>query len=91
MVDQKIKKRALHRAKIIRGQLDGLSRAIEREDYCTKLLEQSFAMREALKSLERLLLENHLKTHVAHQFHKKDGAKLATMELVKIYQQSNRV
>ena len=66
----------MHRAKIIRGQLDGLARAIEREDYCTKLLEQSFAMREALKSLERLLLENHLKTHVVHQFHKKMAQKL---------------
>ena len=33
MVDQKIKKRALHRAKILKGQFDGLIKAIEKEEY----------------------------------------------------------
>lgn len=89
MVDQKIKKRAVHRAKIIRGQLDGLVRAIEREDYCTSLLRQSVSIQESLKSLNRLLLENHIKTHVKHQLHGKDEDK-AIKELMEIYSFSSR-
>jgi DNA-binding FrmR family transcriptional regulator len=34
MVDQKLKARALHRAKIIKGQLEGLIKAIDSEEYC---------------------------------------------------------
>ena len=41
MLDQKLKRELLHRAKIIRGQLDGLLKAIEKEVYCTDILEQS--------------------------------------------------
>ncbi len=89
MVDQKIKKRAVHRAKIIRGQLDGLTRAIEREDYCTSLLRQSVSIQESLKSLNRLLLENHIKTHVKHQLHGKEEDK-AIKELMEIYSFSSR-
>ncbi|MCL4704979.1 metal-sensing transcriptional repressor [bacterium] len=89
MVDQKIKKRAVHRAKIIRGQLDGLIRAIEREDYCTSLLRQSVSIQESLKSLNRLLLENHIKTHVKHQLHGKEEDK-AIKELMEIYSFSSR-
>jgi len=89
MVDQKIKKRAVHRAKIIRGQMDGLIRAIEREDYCTNLLRQSVSIQESLKSLNRLLLENHIKTHVKHQLHGKDEDK-AIKELMEIYSFSIR-
>lgn len=89
MVDQKIKKRAVHRAKIIRGQLDGLIRAIEREDYCTSLLRQSVSIQESLKSLNRMLLENHIKTHVKHQLHGKEEDK-AIKELMEIYSFSSR-
>ncbi|MHB8132266.1 MAG: metal-sensing transcriptional repressor [Mobilitalea sp.] len=34
----------MHRAKIIRGQLDGLVKAIEKETYCTDLLGQSLSI-----------------------------------------------
>ena len=60
MVNQKLKKRAIHRAKIIRGQLDGLIKAIEKEAYCPDLLGQSLSIQRSLKSLDAFLLENHL-------------------------------
>ncbi|MBI2023399.1 metal-sensitive transcriptional regulator [Candidatus Giovannonibacteria bacterium] len=85
MVNQELKKRALHRAKIIRGQLDGLISAIDKEEYCTKLLEQSLSIQRSLKSLDAFLLENHLRTHVRHQMSKKNEVEKAIKELVNIF------
>ena len=62
-VDQKLKNRALHRAKILRGQFDGLIKAVEEEEYCPILLEQSLSIQRSLKSLNSFLLENHLRSH----------------------------
>lgn len=90
MVDQKIKKRAVHRAKIIKGQLIGLIKAIDNEEYCTQLLQQSLAIQRSLKSLDALLLENHLTTHVKHQMRQNGQAKRAVEELIKVYTLSNK-
>ena len=89
MLDQKLKQRTIHRAKIIRGQLDGLINAIEKEVYCPGLLEQSRSIKRSLKSLDTLMLENHLKTHVQHQMHGGQEEK-AIKELMQIYHLSNK-
>jgi len=90
MVNQKLKKRALHRAKIIRGQLDGLIKAIDKEVYCPELLGQSLSIQRSLKSLDAFLLENHLRTHVKHQMRTGGSEEKAVKELVRIYTLSNR-
>ncbi len=90
MVDQKIKKRALHRAKILKGQFDGLIKAIEKEEYCPTLLEQSLSIQRSLKSLDAFLLENHLRTHVTHQMRSGGGDEKAVKELIRIYNLSNK-
>ncbi len=90
MVDQKLKKRAIHRAKIINGQLSGLVRAIEKEVYCPTLLEQSLSIQRSLKSLDNFLLENHLRTHVKHQMQSKGSGEKAVKELIRIYTLSNK-
>ena len=89
MLDQKLKNRAIHRAKIIRGQLDGLVKAIEKEDYCPELLGQSLSIQRSLKSLDAFILENHLRTHVKHQMIHR-GEEKAVKELIKVYTLSNR-
>jgi len=90
MVNQKLKKRAIHRAKIIRGQLDGLIKAIEKETYCTELLEQSLSIQRSIKSLDAFILENHLRTHVKHQMQHKGEEEKAVKELIKVYTLSNK-
>ena len=90
MVDQKLKKRAIHRAKIIRGQLNGLVKAIEEEAYCPNLLERSLSIQRSIKSLDVFLLENHLRTHVKRQMQTKNGDEKAIKELIKIYNLSNK-
>ncbi len=90
MLDQKLKNRAIHRAKILRGQMDGLIKAIEEEVYCPVLLEQSLSIQRSLKSLNSFLLENHLRSHVKHQMGKTGGNELAVKELIRIYNLSNK-
>ncbi|MBD8012673.1 metal-sensitive transcriptional regulator [Microbacterium sp. NPDC077391] len=85
MIDD-IKKRALHRTSILEGQLRGIARMIENEDYCMDIITQSRAVQRSLESLNRLLLENHLRTHVTHMFEQGgDERETAVGELLKAF------
>lgn len=90
MLDQKLKNRAIHRAKIIRGQVDGLIKAIEKEVYCTDILEQSLSIQRSLKSLDGFILENHLRSHVKHQMQDKREEDKTVKELIKVYTLSHK-
>ena len=90
MVNQALKKRAVHRAKIIHGQMEGLIKAIEKEVYCPELLGQSLSIQRSLKSLDGFLLEKHLRTHVKHQMRRTGEEEKAVNELVKVYTLSNK-
>jgi CsoR family transcriptional regulator, copper-sensing transcriptional repressor len=85
-----LKKRAVHRSRILEGQMRGLEKMIENEDYCMDIIVQSLAIQKSLRSLNKLLVENHLRTHVAHMF--AAGGKqrdLAIDELLKVYELNN--
>lgn len=85
MIDQNIKKRSVHRVKILIGQLEALQRSIENEDYCTELIHQSYSIQNSLKSLDKLLLQNHLSSHVKHQMQDKKQQEKTVKELIDIY------
>ncbi len=89
-LDSKLKKRAIHRARIIEGQIRGLAKGIGNEDYCTDLLTQSLAIINSMKSLNTLILENHLKTHVKHQFADVKQESRAIQELLAVYKLSEK-
>ena len=89
-LDQRLKKRAVHRAKIIEGQVRGLTKGIESEEYCTNLLIQSLAVINSLKSLNGLILENHLRTHVKHQLVDQKQESKAIRELLEVYKLSEK-
>ena len=63
-----IKKRALHRARILEGQLRGVEKMIDDEAYCVDIITQTLAIQKSLRSLNKLLVENHLRTHVSEMF-----------------------
>ncbi|MBI2054901.1 MAG: metal-sensing transcriptional repressor [Candidatus Sungbacteria bacterium] len=90
MVDQKIKSRALHRARILEGQMKGLTKAIAKEEYCVDLLLYSLSIQKSLQSLNQLLLENHLRTHVKHQLQKRSEETKAVQELIRIFSLSHK-
>lgn len=90
MVDLKLKRRALHRAKIIEGQMRGLTSAIDKEQYCIDLLRHSLSISRALQSLNRLLFENHLRSHVRHQMKQKRAEEKAIREVLEIFTLSEK-
>lgn len=61
MIDA-IQQRASHRARIIDGQFKGLLKKIDNDEYCVDILTQSLAIQKSLRSLNKLILENHLRT-----------------------------
>ena len=50
----------LRRLSRIEGQVRGIARMIEREDYCVDILQQTAALRAAVDALSVLVLEDHV-------------------------------
>ncbi len=84
-----IKGKALRRLKILEGQVRGLQRMVEAEEYCIDILTQSSAVKKALSGIEDLILENHLSTHVLHQMQHGESDK-STKEVMEIYKLAKR-
>ena len=61
MVDPGIKDRNLKRLRRIEGQIRGLQRMVEEDRYCADILTQISSVHEALRSVGRELVRNHLK------------------------------
>ncbi len=86
-----IKQRALHRAKILEGQMRGIQKMIDNEDYCMDILTQSLAIQKSISSLNKLVLENHVRTHIKESL-SSDSEKAqeqAIEELLGLYELSN--
>ena len=60
-VDPGIKDRNLNRLRRIEGQIRGLQRMVEEDRYCADILTQISSVHEALRSVGRELVRNHLK------------------------------
>ena len=78
------KKQAGHRLKILEGQLKALAKMIERDEYCVDILHQSLAVQNSLKSLDALVLENHLKTCVVRDM-RREGSDKSVQELLRLF------
>lgn len=50
----------VRRLRRIEGQVRGISRMIEREEYCIDILQQTAALRAAIESVSLLILEDHV-------------------------------
>jgi len=79
---------AKRRINIIKGQLDGLMKMIANDEYCIDLLTQSSAIQQSLKSLDGVILERHLTTHVREQFQTQPDR--AIKELLKVFKKSSK-
>lgn len=86
-----IKRRALHRAKILEGQMRGVQKMIENEEYCMDILTQSLAIQKSIGSLNKLILENHVRTHVKESLNSSSDKEQekAIEELLSLYELSN--
>lgn len=69
----------------------GLQKMIENEDYCMDILTQSLAIQKSVGSLSKLILENHLRTHIKENLSSGSNAdqEKAVEELLSLYELSN--
>ncbi|CAN5808519.1 MAG: metal-sensitive transcriptional regulator [Gemmatimonadetes bacterium] len=60
-VDPDIRERNLKRLRRIEGQVRGIQRMVEEDRYCADILTQISSVQQALRSVGRELVRNHLK------------------------------
>lgn len=80
-----VKSRAMHRIKIIQGHLHSIEEMIAGNAYCIDIVHQSRAVQKALKQLDLLIIEDHLKHCVVDQVHQGKEQKTTT-ELLRLYE-----
>lgn len=78
------KQSALHRIKIIQGHIKSIQKMIEDDKYCVDIVHQSRAVQKALKNLDLLIIEDHLKHCVVEQI-KNNEEKRTTDELLTLF------
>ncbi len=80
-------KKELIRLKKIEGQVRGLQRMLEEDKYCIDIITQTSAVRNALRSFEDAILEEHLKTCAMTQMKSQDENEneKAIKEILKVY------
>ncbi len=67
----------------------GLEKMIENEDYCMDIMTQNLAMQRSLASLNKLILENHLRTHISEDMKNAKTTDKAVNELLELYELNN--
>ena len=90
-VDADIKDRNLKRLRRIEGQVRGLQKMVDEDRYCADILTQISSVHEALRSVGRELMRNHLK-HCAASAIKSGDAEAEAMydELVEMMYKHSR-
>lgn len=88
-VDPELKAGSLKCLRRIEGQLRGLQKMVEEERYCPDILTQMAAVQEALRSVARGLMRNHLK-HCVAQAHGTQRADRIYEELLELVFRQSR-
>jgi DNA-binding FrmR family transcriptional regulator len=78
------KKSIQHRIKIIKGHVNAVEKMIEDDRYCVDIVHQSLAIQKALKKLDALIMQDHIKHCVIEQAKKGDSEKIVE-ELLQIF------
>ncbi len=77
----------LHRLRRIRGQFEGVERAIEDESSCTRLLHLIATARSAMDGCLVSVIEHHLQSHVAEDGAERSEAIKETVKMAQLFLQ----
>jgi len=91
-VEPEIKASNLKRLRRIEGQIRGIQKMVEEDRYCADIMMQVSAAQEALRTVGRELMRNHL-THCASQAISKGSAEEASAmydELIELIYKHSR-
>lgn len=69
------KTRLLQRVRRLRGQVEAIERALERNGDCAKVMQLTVSARGAASSLMAELLEDHIRLHVSDPLRDRDRAR----------------
>lgn len=71
--------------------MEGLERQINADAYCMDILTQSLAIQRSLASLNKLVLEHHIETHIQYMLASEDAVERqkAVAELLQLYELHN--
>ncbi|MCC6343182.1 MAG: metal-sensitive transcriptional regulator [Bryobacterales bacterium] len=91
-VDAGIKTSNLKRLRRIEGQVRGLQKMVEEERYCADIMVQISSVQEALRSVGRALMSNHLKHCAARAIRKgsREEAEAMYEELLELIYKHSR-
>ena len=90
-VDAEIKARNLTRLRRIEGQVRGLQKMVEEDRYCADVMMQIASVHEALRSVGKELMRNHLKHCAASMIRKgEDEAEEMYDELIEMMYKHGR-
>lgn len=70
-----VQTQALKRLKIIKGHLEKVMEMVTDGKYCPDVIQQSSAVQSALRKVDEVLLEGHLKTCLTQAIRSKGGSK----------------
>jgi len=70
-----VKQEAIRRLNIIEGHLKKVKKMVEEEEYCPSIIQQSSAVQNALRKVDEILLEGHLKNCVTNAIKSGGGDK----------------
>ena len=65
MKDGDHKSKVLHRLLIADGHLKKVIKMVQEDKYCIDVIHQSLAVQAALKKIDRIILDNHMRSCVA--------------------------
>jgi DNA-binding FrmR family transcriptional regulator len=90
-VDADVKARNVNRLRRIEGQVRGLQKMVDEDRYCADIMTQISSVQEALRSVGRELMRNHLK-HCAARAIRADEEQAEAMydELVELMYRHSR-
>ena len=82
------KKQIINRLNRISGQINGITKMVENDAYCNDVLVQLSAVKNSIKSLSTLILENHLMMCVPKEL---ENGELDTLdELISLFKRFNQ-
>ena len=82
------KKQIINRLNRISGQINGITKMIENDAYCNDVLIQLSAVKNSIKSLSSLILENHLYMCITRDL--ENGDISAIDELISLFKRFNQ-
>lgn len=83
-----VKERIIHRLQITQGHLNKVLAMAQGDSYCIDVIHQSQAVQRALKEVDNLVLENHLKGCVAKAI-QSGNQETAVAEVMNVFKKTN--